>query len=233
MQLWGTAAPGWSIHGTGAALSRTDRDKWDARYLAGAYEARLHPSALLADWAGRLEVACAASMAIDIACGAGRNALFLARRGWHVDAIDISAVALGRLRATAEAEDLPVICVERDLEPASGALNGIEDRKYSLALLIRYTDMPLVEALPRILAPGGYLIAEMHLQTDAAVAGPRSPRFRVAPGELRRAAAAFELLYYNEGLQADPDGRTVALAQLVGRRRALSIHDELPGPGDP
>lgn len=212
-------------------MSQADRDKWDARYLGGAYEARVHPSALLADWVSRIEVTGTAPRAIDMACGAGRNALFLARRGWHVDAVDISPVALGRLRAAASAASLPITCTEADLEPALGALDGIADQRYSLALLIRYADTALVEALPRVLAPGGYLIAEVHLQTDAAVAGPRSSQFRVAPGELRRAAAAFELIHYNEGLLADPDDRTVALAQLVGRRRALTTLGALPGPG--
>lgn len=215
----------------GFILSQADREKWDARYLGGAYEARVHPSALLADWASRIEVTGTAPGAIDIACGAGRNALFLARRGWHVDAVDISPVALGRLRAAADAAALSVTCVERNMEPASSAMDGIDDRRYSLALLIRYADTALVEVLPRVLAPGGYLIAEMHLRTDAAVAGPRSPRFRVAPGELRGAATAFELLYYHEGFVDDPDGRRVALAQLVGRRRALTTLGALPGPG--
>ena len=198
-------------------MSQADRDKWNARYLAGAYEARTHPSALLAHWAGRLQATSAAPRAIDLACGSGRNALFLARSGWHVDAVDISPVALERLRAAAEAEGLPVNCVERDLEPASSALNGFAERHYDLALSIRYTDLPLFEALPRVLAPGGHLIAEMHLITEKTVAGPRNPRFRVAPGELRKAGSAFELLHYREGLVSDPDGRTVALAQLVGR----------------
>lgn len=204
-------------------MSQADRDKWNARYLAGAYEARTHPSALLKHWADRLQAAGTAPRAIDLACGRGRNALFLARRGWHVDAVDISAVALARLRTGAEVEGLPVDCVERDLEPASGALDMLGNQRYALALSIRYTDITLVEALPRALVPGGHLIAEMHLQTDEPVAGPRSPRFRVAPGELRRAGAALELLHYNEGLVTDPDGRTVALAQLVGRRMRAEL----------
>ena len=198
-------------------MSQADRDKWNARYLAGAYEARTHPSALLAHWAGRLHVTGPAPRAIDLACGSGRNALFLARSGWHVDAVDISTVALGRLQAAADAENLPVNCVERDLEPPSSALDGFEERPYALALSMRYTDIPLIEALPRVLVPGGYLIAEMHLITEKTVAGPRSPRFRVAPGELRKAGSAVELLHYHEGLVTDPDSRTVALAQLVGR----------------
>lgn len=198
-------------------MSQADRDKWNARYLAGAYEGRTHPSALLEHWASRLQGTRPAPRAIDLACGRGRNALFLARRGWQVDAVDISTVALARLRAAAEAEGLPVNCVERDLEPASSALDGFAERCYDLALSMRYTDIPLVEALPRVLAPGGHLIAEMHLNTEKPVAGPRSPRFRVAPGELRKAGSALELLHYHEGLVTDPDGRTVALAQLVGR----------------
>ena len=198
-------------------MSQADRDKWNARYLAGAYEARTNPSALLEHWAGRLHVNGPAPRAIDLACGSGRNALFLARSGWRVDAVDISAVAIARLRAAADAEELPVTCVERDLEPASSALDGFTERCYDLALSIRYTDIPLVRALPSVLVPGGHLIAEMHLITVKTVAGPRSPRFRVAPGELRKAGAALEVLHYHEGLVTDPDGRIVALAQLVGR----------------
>ena len=204
-------------------MSQADRDKWNARYLAGAYEARTHPSALLAHWAGRLRGTGPAPRAIDLACGRGRNALFLARRGWHVDAVDISPIALERLQIAAEAENLPVNCVERDLQPASSALDGFAKLRYELALSIRYTDIPLVGVLPRVLAPGGHLIAEMHLITEKTVAGPRSPRFRVAPGELRKAGAALELLHYHEGLETDPDGRTVALAQLVGRQPSTPI----------
>ena len=204
-------------------MSRVDRDKWDTRYRSGAYETRRHPSALLADWIGRIDVTRASPRALDIACGAGRNALFLARHGWHVDAVDISPVALERLRAAAETEDLSIACLELDLEPAAAALDGFRGQPYDLAVLMRYTDTTLLEMLPRAVAPGGYLLAEMHMKTGKKVAGPRSPRFRVAAGALRQAGAALDLPHYHEGLVTDPDGRTVALAQLVGRRRASSM----------
>ena len=199
-------------------MSRADRDKWDDRYQSGAYATRHHPSALLADWIGRFDVTGESPRAIDIACGAGRNALFLARHGWHVEAVDISPVALERLRAAADAEDLSITCSELDLEPAAAALDGFRGQPYDLAVLMRYTDTALVELLPGAIAPGGYLIAEMHLETDKKVAGPRSPRFRVATGALRQAGAGLDLLHYYEGLVTDPDGRIVAVAQLVGRR---------------
>ena len=206
-------APGASIR-----LSQTDKDRWDARYRSGAYEARRYPSALLAWWLERLKFTSAPGKAVDIACGAGRNSLYLARRGWRVDAIDISPVALERLRTVAEAEDLAINCVERDLEPTATTLEGFEGTRYGLAVMIRYTDTVLVKALTRAIAPGGYLIAEMHLQTREPVAGPRNKGFRVATGALRRAGAALHIIHSYEGLVTDPDGRTVALAQLVGQR---------------
>ena len=53
--------------------------------------------------------------------------------------------------------------------------------------------------------------------TDAPVAGPTSAGFRLAPGELSRSAAGLRIEHSYEGLVVDPDGRSVALAQLIGR----------------
>ncbi len=199
-------------------MSQADKDRWDARYLRGAYEERTHPSALLTDWIDHLDVADKAPRAIDFACGRGRNTLFLARRGWRVDAVDISKVALERLRTAADAERLAVHCTQQDLETVADAPDEFGNRHYDLALLIRYTDLRLAGAIPLALKPGGYLIAEMHLRTHLQVAGPQNPRFRVTPGELRESGAELELLHYREGLVTDPDGRAVALAQMVARR---------------
>ncbi len=83
-------------------MSEADRAKWDARYAAGAFSSRPHPSEFL-----RANLAlCPAGRALDIACGAGRNALFLARQGWSVDAIDISQAGLDRARSAASGLDI-------------------------------------------------------------------------------------------------------------------------------
>ncbi|HWM27888.1 MAG TPA: hypothetical protein VNQ14_05490, partial [Woeseiaceae bacterium] len=68
-------------------MSETDRLKWDERYRCGSYGGREHPTALLAEWDPRLPH----GRVLDVACGAGRNSLFLAATGRQVDAIDISA----------------------------------------------------------------------------------------------------------------------------------------------
>ncbi len=89
-------------------MSDADRDKWDARYRQGSYRARTHPTELLAEWLPRLP----RGRALDVACGAGRNALYLAEAGYEVDAIDISSVALDRLREAAQTRGVEVPCIE-------------------------------------------------------------------------------------------------------------------------
>jgi SAM-dependent methyltransferase len=200
-------------------MSEADMDKWNERYREGAYHERTHASALLREWQPRFEIASTAPRAVDIGCGAGRNSLYLARTGWSVTALDISQVALDRLAAAAAEEKLPIVCLQADLESPSRLPAALcVDRYYDLAVVIRYTNLSLIENLKPVLKTGGYLTVELHLQTDAEVVGPRNPKFRLAPGALRRAAASLEILDYREGLVDEPDGRVASLAQLVARR---------------
>jgi SAM-dependent methyltransferase len=199
-------------------VSQSDRDKWDQRYREGAYAARKHPSALLVEWLPKLAIDASEPCAIDLACGIGRNTLYLAQQGWRVSAVDISGVALDKLAATAT-DDLDVHCTEMDLETGQPwPTELMAAGPFDLALMIRYTNLPLIRRVEGILKPGGYLLAEAHRITDAEVAGPRGQRFRVAPGELRAAAQGYEIIEYGEGIVEDPDGRPSDLARILARR---------------
>ncbi len=190
-------------------MSETERDKWNQRYRDGAYESRTHPTELLATWLPRLAI----GRALDVACGAGRNALYLAAKGFGVDALDISAVALARGRKTAAARGLKLrwLCVDLDERPDT----GLPQVDYDLIVWVRYVHRDLMPHLIQRLKPGGALLCEQHLHSEAAVAGPGNPSFRLAPNELRLMARDLQVLHYHEGPIVDPDGRTVALAQLV------------------
>ena len=74
-------------------MSTVERDKWNERYREGAYEERTHPTALLAEWLPRLP----RGTALDVACGAGRNAIYLAAHGYRVTAVDNRGVGRSSL----------------------------------------------------------------------------------------------------------------------------------------
>ena len=195
-------------------MSAHERDKWDARYRDGAYEGRTHPTTLLATWLPRLP----RGRALDVACGTGRNALYLAAQGFRVTALDISSVALERGRRAALERGFTIewLCADLDEDPERVLPAG----GFDLIVWARYVHRTLMPHLLARLDLGGSLVCEQHLVTDAPVAGPTSAEFRLTPGELRAAAQTLHIDYSYEGLVVDPDGRSVALTQLVGSKTA-------------
>lgn len=191
-------------------MSDQDREKWNQRYRDGAYAERNHPSVFLEKWVG----SAPSGRALDVACGAGRNALYLARQGFAVDAVDISAEAIARGQGSAEQLGLEINWLEQDLEDAPLLL----EPGYQLIVLVRYVNLPLLRELVSLLAPGGMLLCEEHLESSAGVIGPRNPAFRVKPGELAAALEGLELIQLDEGLSTEPDGSLAALARVVARR---------------
>jgi SAM-dependent methyltransferase len=186
-------------------MSELDRNKWDQRYAEDSYQ-KNNPVTLLEDWVPRLPV----GRALDVACGAGRNALFLAQAGYRVDAIDISRVGLNMARDKAENLDLDINWIEHDLDQPYEF-----DTDYDLIVVMWYVNLDLITQLCGCLAPGGYLLAEEHLVTDEEVIGPQNPNFRVATGVLREAVSGLEVLLYEESVEAIPQGGQVASARLV------------------
>ena len=198
-------------------MTTTDQARWNKRYREGAYADRPHPTALLARFAAQL----AKGRALDVACGAGRNSLFLASLGFEVDAVDISDVAIARAQETVRAADLTANFSVGDLS-ANWDTTLPVGRQYDLIVIVRYINTPLVEDLCNRLAAGGFLICEQHLQSNSDVAGPRRSSYRLGPGSLAAALAPLDLRYYREGIVEDPDGRSVALAQAIATRGGIA-----------
>ena len=190
-------------------MSSADRDKWNKRYREGAYAGRVQPSALLTDWVDKVPV----GRAIDVACGAGRNALYLAECGFDVDAVDISGEAIDRARDAGRRLGVSVNWLEQDLDELPDLGAG-----YQLILVIRYVNLPLLRQLAASLAPGGFLICEQHLLSEEEVIGPANPAYRVKPGDLQSIASRLQIHHLEEALVRDPDGQMAALARMVAQR---------------
>lgn len=190
-------------------MSNLDREKWDQRYREDSYR-KNNPVNLVRDWVPEIT----AGKALDVACGAGRNALFLATAGYQVDAIDISSEGLKMARQNAIEQRLEINWIEHDFDQPFEF-----DRDYDLILVMWFVNLGLVTRLCDCLASGGLLLCEAHLITDQAVIGPRADDYRVAPGALRNAVAGLELLLYEESIETgQDDGERVASARVVARK---------------
>jgi tellurite methyltransferase len=193
-------------------MARADRDRWNARYAEKA--AASAPSPFLEALDGLLP---RRGRALDVAGGAGRHALWLARRGLDVTLADVSDVALGQSAAAAAAEGLRLETVLVDLEEAP-----LPAGPWDLVLCTYFLHRPLLAAAPAALAPGGLLVVA-HATRRNLERHPRpGPGHLLEDGELPSLLGGLELLRLEEGwLEA---GRHEARA--VARRPAASPAEE-------
>ncbi len=187
-------------------MTEADRIKWDKRYRAKSGEEMSLPSEFIQRWIDR----CPRGRALDVACGRGRNALFLAASGYEVDAVDISEEALRNAKRTAQESGLELNWILHDLDE-----EFCPDSPYDLIIMVHYINLPLLASLARPLNPGGILLCEQHLATGAEVAGPSNPAFRLKPQQMREAAKGLKILELKECMVEQEGKLPLALIQLA------------------
>ena len=179
-----------------------DIQGWNDRFRSERCEPP--PTPLMVETAVRLK----AGRALDLACGTGRNALWLAAHGWRVTAVDGSSAAIGILRN--RAAGLPVKAFIADLEAGE---YQIEESAWDLIAICYYLQRDLFEPAKRGVVPGGLLIAIVHITEP----GEEPTQHRLRPGELRNYFRGWEILHFREGRPNDSEHRR-ASAEIVARR---------------
>ena len=141
----------------GQAVPWTEQE-WDERYAASTQVWSGEPNgALVAEVSG-----LAPGRALDVGCGEGADALWLAARGWDVTALDVSGVALARARAAAARADASVTWVHAGLREA-GLPHGAYDLVSAQYAVLRRTPGREAErALLDAVALGGTLLVVHH-----------------------------------------------------------------------
>jgi len=114
---------------------------------------------------------------LDLACGSGRHAIWLAGQGYSVDAIDRNTEAVAAMTGMPNINILIA-----DLETADGYELA---RNYDGVIVSRYLHRPLLKTLGEILKPGGVLIYETFMQGNERYGKPSNPDFLLKPGELQ------------------------------------------------
>jgi SAM-dependent methyltransferase len=192
-------------------------DTWNSRYTDPSFHPAPQPNPFLLESLPFLP----RGRALDLACGAGQNAIHLAALGWQVTAIDVSSAALDRAAALASSRgvhlrrdrsfssgDSKLLLIEADLESLS-----LPAASFDVILCLRYLQRSLFPAMERALRPGGILVYETFTTGQLSFeSGPRNPDHLLKPGELRTAFFHLTTLFYREWKS------TEALASLLARK---------------
>ncbi|MGD8863312.1 MAG: methyltransferase domain-containing protein [Myxococcales bacterium] len=196
-----------------------DREAWDRRYAEAERVWSAGPNQFVEAEAAELPP----GRALDLAAGEGRNALWLAERGWQVLAVDFSRVALDRGRREAEARGLTLDFVQADLtrwKPAPAA--------HDLVLLVYLhlpwpAMVPVVRGAAEAVAPGGTLLVVAHDLDNLrnGHGGPQDPDVLYTPDQVVAELAGLEIGRAEtvERRVQTPEGEQIALDALVRASR--------------
>jgi SAM-dependent methyltransferase len=127
--------------------------------------------------------------ALDLACGSGRNARYLAQLGWRVIAVDLSTAAVQMVRGV-------LADLERNAVP-------FRDQSFDLVCVIHFLHRPLFDEVRRLVKPGGVVVSAIHT-----VRSTMNPLYTVEIGELRSYFADWQVLIDRED----------QIAELVARK---------------
>jgi len=189
-------------------MALDDRARWDAKHAAE--QTTQKPSSFLKEIFEGHSWPLPKGRALDIATGKGRNAIFLAERGFQVVGIDISPVALDMARRAGKEKSLAIDWQEEDLERIE-----LPTSHYDLVLNFNYLQRSLVPEIKKTLKPSGWVIFETYLIDQSKAGDPISPDYLLRHNELQDCFRDFRVLYYREGEFPQSEGafRAALLAQ--------------------
>lgn len=182
--------------------------EWNERYRTRerAEDFSAAPTPLLVETAQHLSP----GRALDVACGTGRHALWLAERGWTAAAVDGSEVAIAALRSKAKQLGITVDARVADLANSGFSM---EEAHWDLVLMCYYLQRDLFEPLKRAVVPGGLALVIVHIVEP----GEQPTQTRLRTGELPGYFDGWEILHRYEGASRDPAHHR-PVSEIVARR---------------
>lgn len=189
----------------------TDAEKWNAIYAAGGHT-REEPARVLREFAYLLPVN---GTALDLACGRGANALFLAEKGLDVHAWDISEEAIASLRTRASDLHLTLKTRIRDATADPPSADS-----FDIIVVSYFLERELMPSIINALRRNGLIFYQTFIRARIDDTGPRNNNYRLAENELLHLCHDLHIvLYHEEGMIGNTQQGLRNEAMLIGQRR--------------
>ena len=163
-----------------------------------AYQRFWQPAAIVKRFAESYSKDCANKNGLDLACGSGRDSVYLSMNGFSMTAIDYLPEALAKLSDLAKRCEQSVKTVLLDLERASQkqqhSLFDNLANHYGCVVVVRYLHRPGLEHLKSLIDIGGYIVYQTFMRGCEKFGSPKNPRFLLETGELANIFSDFEIL---------------------------------------
>ncbi len=167
----------------------TTKIKWDKIYNKANYENVQAATVLIEHQSLLPKKGCG----LDLACGLGANALLLAKHGLETYAVDISSIAIKKLKQQAWQQKQLIHCQQQDLEQINLAKN-----KFDVIVVSRFLNRDLSCEIMNALKSGGLLFYQTFTQAKISNTPPNNPDYLLAENELLHLFSPLKVRYYQE-----------------------------------
>ena len=155
--------------------------------------------------------------ALDLAGGAGRHAIWLAKQGWEVTLIDISETGVEQARQNAGPLASHIHFVVDDLTEFKAS-----QTQYDVVMAFYYLERKIFTEIVKAVRPGGLLIYKTHTIAQANLAnGPKNRAHLLEPDELLQLAVGLRVLHYREEVAEKATAELVARKEISLERNSL------------
>ncbi|MCF6339180.1 MAG: class I SAM-dependent methyltransferase [Sulfurimonas sp.] len=181
-----------------------DKQRWNEKYSENLVSQKL--SNIVEKYIGHANV----GQAVDVACGIGKDTHYLTDLGFFVDAIDISDIALSKVKNSATINKIDADLDKYNLTP----------NKYDLIININYLNRRLVSQMKEALKSGGVIIFETFLIAHGDFKQPTTNLdYLLRKNELLHSFIGLDIIYYEEKIYVDDNGLRVKKASIVAKKR--------------
>ena len=191
-------------------MGMDEKTLWDKKYSEHSHGS-LEPDPFLVSAYDEFFASQSPGIALDVAGGVGRHAIWLAQRGWCARLMDISEIGIRQAEENAkQTETADSISSEvRDLN----TMQDLGGEQYDLVIVFFFLQRELFPALAAAIKPGGLLIYKTYTTEQKNFAGgPSHPMFLLEPNELLHAFSSLRVLHYHESISQK------GVAELVAQK---------------
>ncbi len=170
-------------------MDKKAKQKWN-RIYSDRNETSITPAYVLSEFQYLLPNS---GTALDVACGLGGNAIFLAQQGLQTHAWDISEQAIKKLSQFCKQNDIDLIASVRDVQECPPAVNS-----FDVICVSYFLERGITENIITALKPSGLLFYQTFLAERVTEHGPRNPEYRLDQNELLKMFTPLHILVYQE-----------------------------------
>jgi len=158
---------------------------------------------------------------LDLACGSGRNGLYLLEQNMPVVFADIKESALEQVRTTLRSHDGRVLSAENfwQVDFEQDDVKALSGKSFSAIIVFRYLHRALFEQIKKAVISGGYVVYETFTVDQPKFGRPTNPKFLLEHGELAEIFSDWQVIHSFEGVvEANNESGKQAIAQIIARK---------------